>query len=360
VVNGGAGGDQMPDGYGHRLFHACQRIAATLATEGHPAMFVLVTGPYYAGAPLQPSRNVTVRRFEPRLAALLAAADVAVIKPGNNALSEALAGPARLVLVPDRSFMEGLDEHAARIAARYGGAVGRPEPATLEPLIREALARPPRRDWVTPSSDAINRVVDELHEQADGMSRIDVSPKRLLLMVTAPSEPYAPSSRALQLPARLRGAVVVGADHPDSGVAHVDHPGAGHVSHPYGLIVGGDAPDDPPQSLVDRGTRMIIETSRLAAVDRWLHQHPTHPALLVAEADRIVARSDSPDSATRRIARLLRSQATAVVLLDLTNLSSVDATAYLDHLGNWVTRQPLRLAGVREIAAQLAGRWVET
>jgi predicted glycosyltransferase len=69
VVNGGAGGDQMPDGYGDRLFHACQEIAATLAQEGNPARFAFVTGPYYAGRPLQATRNVTVRRFEPRLAA---------------------------------------------------------------------------------------------------------------------------------------------------------------------------------------------------------------------------------------------------------------------------------------------------
>ncbi len=106
VVNGGAGGDQMPDGYGDRLFGACAQVAGRLLADGHPARFVFVTGPYYAGKPLHDTANVTVRRYEPRLAALLAAAHVAIIKPGNNALSEALLGQAHLVLVPDVSFME--------------------------------------------------------------------------------------------------------------------------------------------------------------------------------------------------------------------------------------------------------------
>jgi predicted glycosyltransferase len=70
----------------------------------------MVTGPYYAGRPLEERDNVMVRRFEARLHALLAVAQVAVIKPGNNALSEALIGGAHLVLVPDASFMEGLTD----------------------------------------------------------------------------------------------------------------------------------------------------------------------------------------------------------------------------------------------------------
>ncbi|MDT5027268.1 MAG: hypothetical protein QOE61_3694 [Micromonosporaceae bacterium] len=110
VVNGGAGGDQMPDGYGDRLFHACITVAARLGADGSAVRFVMVTGPYYAGRPLEERDNVMVRRFEARLHALLAVAQVAVIKPGNNALSEALIGGAHLVLVPDASFMEGLTD----------------------------------------------------------------------------------------------------------------------------------------------------------------------------------------------------------------------------------------------------------
>jgi hypothetical protein len=360
VVNGGAGGDQMPDGYGHRLFHACRRIATTLAKEGNPAVFVLVTGPYYAGAPLRPSRTVTVRRFEPRLPALLAAADVTVIKPGNNALSEALAGAARLILVPDQSFMEGLDEHAARIAARYGGAVGRPDQASLEPLVRQALARPPRPHRIPPSTAAIDAVVRELHEQADGRGRACVRHKHLLLGVVPTAGSAAEGSVGVELPPQLRDAAVVEADRPDGAVLHVHCPPAVRGRGAYSVIVGEDPPDDPPQALADRGTRMIIRTCPSAAVDRWLRRQPARPAFLVVPADRVVARPGFPDGAVRRIARLFRSRASAVVILDLARLSGTDAKEYLDHVGQWMASQPLQLVDVREIAAELANRWVET
>jgi hypothetical protein len=40
----GAGGGQMPDGYGDRLFRACHAVAAKLARERVPARFVVVIG----------------------------------------------------------------------------------------------------------------------------------------------------------------------------------------------------------------------------------------------------------------------------------------------------------------------------
>jgi hypothetical protein len=126
VVNGGAGGDQMPD------------------------------GPYYAGRPLTDTANVTVRAFEPSLAALLAAARVAVIKPGNNVLSEALVGTAHLVLVPDVSFMEGVGEHAARVVAEHGGVVVTPDPALIESAVRTGLASKPRPTRAQPNQACRN------------------------------------------------------------------------------------------------------------------------------------------------------------------------------------------------------------
>lgn len=168
VVSGGAGGDQMPDGYGDRLFSACHTVAARLRENGVPVRFVLVTGPYYAGRPLEPTASVIVRRYEPRLHALLAAANVAVIKPGHNVLSEALTGGAQIILVPDVSFMEGLDEHAARVAKQYGGVVARPHPDELEPLIRKALTEPDRQTrLVQPPAAAIAEVVAAVHHFAD-------------------------------------------------------------------------------------------------------------------------------------------------------------------------------------------------
>jgi predicted glycosyltransferase len=168
VVSAGAGGDQMPDGYGDRLFSACNAVAIRLHEDGVPARFVLVTGPYYAGRPLEATANVTVHEYEPRLHALLAAADVAVIKPGHNVLSEALTGGAQLILVPDVSFMEGLDDHAARVTGHYGGAVARPDPDELETLIRKALTEPARQTrLVQPPAAAIAEVVAAVHNHAD-------------------------------------------------------------------------------------------------------------------------------------------------------------------------------------------------
>lgn len=167
VVNGGAGGDQMPDGYGDRLFHAMQAVAARLDADGLAAHLIFVTGPYYAGRPLTQRANVTIRRYEPNLHALLAIADIVVVKPGNNVLSEALSGTCHLILVPDVSFMEGLDEHSRRVVAEYGGQVARPDVEELEPLVRKALTAPRREKRLTArASAAIQEVVSTVHHLA--------------------------------------------------------------------------------------------------------------------------------------------------------------------------------------------------
>ncbi|HEX8346918.1 MAG TPA: hypothetical protein VF657_19585 [Actinoplanes sp.] len=351
VVNGGAGGDQMPDGYGDRLFHACQQIAATFAQERHPARFVFVTGPYYAGRPLHLTRNVTVRRFEPRLAALLAAADVAVIKPGNNALSEALAGSARLVLVPDVSFMEGLDEHADRIAARHGGAVGVPDRTSLEPLIRAALDRPPRFDRVAPSRTAVDAVVDEIHRQADGGRQVHVRSKTLLLALVPPDH-RDPRSLGQDLPEELQGAVVVG----DDAIIRLSRAGNVFNGTPRAVLVDDEPGAQRAQELVDGGTVMLIQRHSPPAVTRWLRMRPPSPALLTVSAEFVVARSNLPEAVPRRITRLLDCNAAAVVVLDLGRLSSDELPTFLHSLGRWLSTQPVRLAGIPETAALLADR----
>jgi predicted glycosyltransferase len=181
VASGGAGGDQMPDGYGDRFFHACHTVATRLGDDRTAPRFVLVTGPYYAGRPLPERANVIVREYEPNLHALLAAADVAVIKPGHNVLSETLTGGAQLILVPDVSFMEGLDEHARRTVNHYGGAVARPDPDDLEPLIRTALMRPKRDNRLTqPPRAAIDEIVAAVHEYANH-GPITLAPPGILL-----------------------------------------------------------------------------------------------------------------------------------------------------------------------------------
>jgi len=349
VVNGGAGGDQMPDGYGDRLFTACQTIAARLATEGHPARFVLVTGPYYAGRPLHDTANVTVRRYEPRLPALLAAADVAVIKPGNNALSEALSGTGQLVLVPDVSFMEGLDEHAHRIAAQFGGVVGAPDRDSLEPLIRDALGRGPRMATLAPSTTSVDAVVRAIHHHARTAGAPEIRPK-LLLLILKPPDSIEPDKLRAQLPESLQNAAVLDRHQVGGVVSDSDSPSA------LTAVVDVDPSAMPPQEAVDKGVRLLIQTTPSPAVERWLRGRPPLPALLVTSAELVNACPGSPDVAQRRITRLLRSTATTVVLLDLRALPEPAVADYLATLGDWLASQPLHLVGMNAILAEQATR----
>jgi hypothetical protein len=208
VVSAGAGGDMQADGYGDRLFGACHEVARRLAAEGNPARFVLVVGPYYAGRPLTDGPNVTVRTFEPHLPALLRAADVAVIKPGNNALNETLAGSARLVLVPDMSFMEGVDGHAAVTVAEYGGTVATPQLTVLEPLIRAALDEPPREAHPPAPEESVGRIVDSIHDHVAAARTVPgVTAKALALELVVPQG--LPASSAV-VPPSLSQLVVDG------------------------------------------------------------------------------------------------------------------------------------------------------
>ncbi|MGC5054725.1 hypothetical protein ACLQ2S_25105 [Micromonospora sp. DT48] len=357
VVNGGAGGDQMPDGYGDRLFTACQDVAAALAAEGNPARFVLVTGPYYAGRPLQESENVTVRRFDPRLPALLAAGDVVVIKPGNNALSEALAGGGQLVLVPDVSFMEGLDEHAARVAQRYGGVVGTPDRNSLEPLIRSALARGPRPARLAPRPTALAAVVDAIHDYAGFAPGCDVSPKLLLLALIAPDY-LEPAELRKQLPDSLREAVIVDSLEQDEPLVRLTSLDRTSFKAVAAVVVDGEVGPMTPQQLAERGVRLLIRTGASPAVDRWLRLHPSRPALLAQQAE-LVRASPRPEALKRRATKLLNAGAAGTILVDLRALPPLALADYLTAVGQWIARQPVRVVGVSAIVAQEAERLLE-
>jgi hypothetical protein len=350
VVNGGAGGDQMPDGYGDRLFTTCHQIAARLAAEGHPARFVLVTGPYYAGHSLADTPNVLVRTFEPNLAALLGAADVAVIKPGNNALSEALSGAAHLILVPDVSFMEGVNEHAARIVGRFGGAVGTPEPASLEPLIRDALVQPPRTARPAAPAAGLERVVEAVHAHSSRGRPASVPAKALLLILSPPADTCDAVTHAT-LPPRLRSAIVLDEPNP-SGVSTLTTITASQRPAPEAVLVD-ESTHIVPQDLADRGVRLLLHTGSIATISRRLRLHPSRPALLTAEAH---VHRGRPESFTRRVSRLLRHDTHAVLLVDLEGVGTPTVSAYLDHIANWLDRQPIRLVDASTFTAELAQR----
>lgn len=357
VVNGGAGGDQLPDGYGDRLFAACQDIAKTLAEEGNSAQFVLVTGPYYAGRLLPEGKNLTVRRFEPALPALLAAADVVVIKPGNNALSEALAGAAQLVLVPDVSFMEGLDEHVARVVQRYGGAVGTPDRHNLEPLIRNALACGPRPTQVASQPTSLAAVVDAIHDHAEAAPGWDISPRPLLLTLIAPDD-LEPAELRKQLPDSLRNAAIVDDLDQDVPLVRITSLDRASPETAKAVVVDGEVRTETPQQLVERGVRMLIQTSASPAVDRWLQLHPSRPALLTYLAEPVRA-SLGAEAAQRRITKVVEPDTAGAILIDLRPLPLSAVPGFLTAVGQWIIRQPVRMVGVRALLAQEAERLLQ-
>lgn len=335
VVNGGAGGDQLHDGYGHRLLEACHRTAADLHTAGHPARFVLVTGPYYAGRSLPPLPNLTVHRFTLALPALLAAADVAVIKPGNNALAEALHGRAHLVLVPDASFLEGTRRHAHRVVNRYGGTVV--DADGIDDAIRAALTHADSRDRQPPHPTHAIRAAADAITTAAAPQPPAVHPRPVCLLVRHPDPaarlpPHTTALGTLSATDSARTARAVLADAPPSGLT--------------------------PQNVVDRGTELLV-TAGLPpdAVTRWLRLTPPTPALPVATAAPVVVGPhDSPHRTLHGIARALTDPTRQAILLDLRRLAPDQATAVLDETTDWISRQPLVTVPAGRLLADAATR----
>lgn len=161
--------------------------------------------------------------------------------------------------------MEGLDEHADRIAARHGGVVGVPDRTSLEPLIRAALGRPPRTDRVVPSRTAVDTVVDEMHRQADGGSQVLVRPTTLLLALLPPDH-HDPRSLGQDLPDGLQGAVVVG----DDAIIRLSRVSNVSDGATRAVLVDDEPGAQLAQELVDGGFVMLMQRQSPAAVTRWL------------------------------------------------------------------------------------------
>jgi predicted glycosyltransferase len=336
VVNGGAGGDQLHDGYGHRLLAACHRTAATLHAAGHAARFVVVTGPYYAGPPLSPLPNLTVHRFTTALPALLAAADVVVIKPGNNALAEALHGGAHLVLVPDTSFLEGTQDNARRMAERFGGSVVSAD--GVEAAVRDALARPSLRTRQPPHPAGAIRAATAAVISAAGPHDPQVSSRELCVLVrTAPPHP--------RLPVWAHGVSPLSDSDSADVVAVADTP-------PH---------DRAPQDVVDRGTTLLVSAGPApAAVARWLRLSPPRPALPTVEAaDVAVGPHDPPELVLHALARALDAPGRHAVVLDLRRLGVAGTAAALAVVTRWITEQPIRTVAPDHLLAATANRLLE-
>nr|WP_241265470.1 glycosyltransferase [Streptomyces boncukensis] len=350
----------MPDGYGDRLFAACAEVAKRLLAAGHDARLVFVTGPYYAGRPLSQTPNVTVRRYEPRLAALLAAAHVAVIKPGNNALSEALNGNAHLVLVPDVSFLEGLDEHAGRVVDEYGGAISTADPDTLEELIRDALAQPPRMERPAENPEGLLQTLDVIDSLAEPVKpRV---PMRQLMLALNLGEGRSGTDLCSVLPPLLESALLLDGTpmpHADDGV----HSG---IALPSGegtgvVALSGGGPSVPPQELVDRGVRLAITPGPIPReIARWAQLAPAVPSLGILAAEHVTAREGCLDESLARIARATTRHEPACVIVDLSRLTDDGSLKqYLHGLAEWLGTQPVRLLGSEETIALVSQRLLE-
>lgn len=332
VVNGGAGGDQLHDGYGHRLLTAVHCTAAGLHAAGHPARFVAVTGPYYAGPPLPALPNMTVHRFTAALPALLAAADVAVIKPGNNALAEALHGSAHLVLVPDASFLEGTDGNARRVAARYGGTVV--DPSGIDGAVRAALARSaPRTDRPPHPAHALRATADATI--ATARTQPLVRRREVCIFVRT-------SSADVRLPAWTA------AIHP---------PATGGVPRPV-AVVEGPPGGLTPQDVVDGGTELLVSIGAApVAVARWLRAAPPTPALPVVPAGRVTPGPHAPaDRVLHALARTLADPTQRAVVLDLRRVEPARGTRTLDTITSWLAEQPIDTVPVTHLLADTATR----
>lgn len=346
VVAAGAGGDQMPDGYGDRLFSAALDIAKTLHAEGVSTRFVVVTGPYYAGRELDPAPNTTVRRFDPHLAALVGAADVALIKPGNNLLSEALRGNANLVLVPDVSFMEGVEAHASRVAETYGGAVVAPDHDEIEKALRDALDAPGRTRRPDPGIDglpAVQYLVDSLLRPP----RPEIVPKRLALILSGTD---------------LRPDEVVQVHHTLDEVLLFPRqiPSLRSAPNPAPVAIADTVSEVSPQAHVDAGLHMLLVADHdHQTVEDWLAAAPPSRRLFLHPMITLRAVAGAPDRCEHQLAELFSGTDHLCVRLDLQNMTMEAASAYLHHLGRWIESQPVHLCHPKHFVRQHANALLE-
>lgn len=332
VAAAGAGGDQMADGFCDRLFHACATTAAALFDEAHPARFVFVTGPYYGGRELAETPNVTVHRYHPRLAALLRAADVAVLKPGNNVVSETLLGHANLVLSPDTSFMEGLDEHTARLVTHYGGAVVPPTGEAISKAIRDALAAPRRAQKTAEHATGVTEALTLIERRALDRTPSRIELKQLLLLIRTPEQPHP---------------------HTAAGTASER---AGLLSQPEpaetwhaAVIIDCSPPQDLyPQALADAGTRLLLLPDRSPqkyAARRWLTLQPPRPGLILHPLT--VAQPGTADAALRIITRATtRANNPTAILLDLRGHEPIRAQNLIAQVRTQLATQPIAQVGL--------------
>jgi predicted glycosyltransferase len=350
IVNAGAGGDHFDDAYCERLFLAMADVASRCASEGVPARFLLVLGPYYAGDVPPQTSNLATMRFEPLLHALLQVARVAVIRPGHNVLHEALSGTAVLVLVPGISWMEGQHEHAKRLSAEPGIFVcDRVDSEALYEITRHALAaapRPVRRSNAGDPTAAAQALLAEL-DLARQPPSTPLRPAMFLLVHAGPPHRLASTW--------LPGATLAGTEDLPFLSAILTPGYAGSARAAYADIPLPPALD--PEMLRARGVRAILHLDNGPehdGVSAWTqHYHAPGCGILSIEMYQLRVRQGfSLTTFTNRLVRLLETQALPALALDASDVPAAQLEHHVAAIAGWLRDASLSLVGVRELVEQ--------
>lgn len=126
VVNCGAGGWHVGENICRIIFETIVDIAKTYSdVDGYSTEYILLTGPYTSYNSIVThdygtNKNIIAVEYETDANALFAEADICVLRPGFNSTMEALAGQARIILIPGISYMEEQEKWCAELQKYYG------------------------------------------------------------------------------------------------------------------------------------------------------------------------------------------------------------------------------------------------
>lgn len=351
VFSAGGGGDHFDDGYCDSFFRAAAHTARQVADRD--VRFVLVYGPYYPGltTPLPP--NAVAVAFEPGLAALLRGADVVVIRPGHNVLSEALAGRARVVVVPGISWMESQQTLADRIASRPGVHVAPLVPEEICERVRVALTEPRRSpEQTSPQCGGAEVAARTLAHLANTKKRPADAPRwRVCLLLRLSPAGQAGGARIRSV---LGDVGFIGDAAGQSWLPIIRSGQAGTLEAAYvdgGAAVARDAGGKPPDPL-----RLVIcRQGELSWTRDWLRYHRRLDDVAVAEA--VVVTGHRAATISHAISRTLRRQPMSVITLDLTGIENApQVVAIAGELGQWLRDGRITLVTVEELSRYLSDR----
>ncbi|HEY2117086.1 MAG TPA: glycosyltransferase [Candidatus Angelobacter sp.] len=373
VVNAGAGGNHINERYGERLFTAMAEAASRCRRNSITARFVVVRGPYYKGPAIQQSENLTVVDFEPNLAALLQAADVAVIRPGHNVLYETLAGNAQIIVVPGLSYCEDTSSLAARLSREYGVCVC-PEPRADRLYARiTALLKSPRAPGVARQQLATGQqkaARSLLHDLEAFRAPTAIRPgARVCVLLGNIPESFLAAGRKPSRGQALSLNMVV--PSPDSSGVHriVPTEGVGNFAArddtgEQSAFIFLDPTDDVHLDLEDfrrLGARLIFIAGggkRAGRAVRWLSDVPASVSgILCCEAECLSPGPHWIQQLTYFARTHSRDHALTIIYFDCTPLKShSQVLRFLEELSAWREQSTVELVSAGTIASELAAK----